>query len=79
MNPDELRRVSSVRRLAACGHARALRQICRVSLRELATAIGTTPSNLSRWENGLAMPRGPAALRWADVLELTAANRGAGT
>lgn len=74
MTPDDLFRVSSVRHLAACGRARAIRKKRRISLRELASAIGTTPSTLSRWENGRTTPRGAAALRWADALGFRAAD-----
>ncbi|MFD9905892.1 helix-turn-helix domain-containing protein [Streptomyces sp. NPDC059063] len=69
MTPDELRRVSSVRHLAACGDARTIRKKRRVSLRELAEAIDTSPSSLSRWENGRTAPRSAVALRWAAALD----------
>ncbi|MBX6765930.1 MAG: helix-turn-helix transcriptional regulator [Actinomadura rubrobrunea] len=60
-----------MRRLAACGAARALRQERRFSLRELAVLVGTSPSTLSRWENGVSLPRAAAALRWANALGIT--------
>ncbi|MFI9466814.1 helix-turn-helix domain-containing protein [Streptomyces sp. NPDC052492] len=70
MTPNDLHRVSAVRRLAAQGDARALRITRRISLREMATTLGVRPSTVSRWETGRAVPRCDVALRWADLLSL---------
>lgn len=62
-----------MRLLAASGDARSLRIEQRISLRELATVLGTSPSTVCRWEQGQTTPRAPAALRWADMLRITEA------
>ncbi|WP_398876978.1 helix-turn-helix domain-containing protein [Streptomyces prunicolor] len=68
MTPEELRIVGELRKLAASGAARSARKAQHIGLRELARTIGTSPSTVSRWENGLTAPRGDAALKWAHVL-----------
>ncbi|MFD7003947.1 helix-turn-helix domain-containing protein [Streptomyces mirabilis] len=72
MDPQDLRRISEVRTLVANGKAREQRESRRLTLREIAEAIGTSPSTVYRWEKGTASPRGAAALRLAEVLEITA-------
>jgi transcriptional regulator with XRE-family HTH domain len=72
MNPDDLRRISEIRALVADGKAREQRLSRRLTLQEIADAIGTSPSTVHRWEQGRSTPRGAAALRLAEVLEITA-------
>lgn len=72
MSPEQLRTVGELRELALSGQARALREARHIGLRELAIAIGTSPSAVSRWENGINKPRGANALKWAEVLGITA-------
>lgn len=69
MGVRDTERLAHVRRLAATGEARLRREQARLSLHELADAIPTTPSTLSRWETGESRPRPDAALRWLEVLE----------
>lgn len=73
MTPQQMRRVSHMRLLAASGGARSLRIEQRISLRELAEAIDASPSTVSRWEQGYTSPRALAALRWADALQVNEA------
>ncbi|RKF24126.1 helix-turn-helix domain-containing protein [Micromonospora globbae] len=69
-SPAQLKRVASVRALAAGGDARAIREAANVSLREAARALKISPATLSRWETGTASPRvGRQALRWAAFLD----------
>ncbi|MBM7091030.1 helix-turn-helix transcriptional regulator [Streptomyces sp. S12] len=68
MSPEDLRRISAVRALVATGKAREQRESRRLTLREIAQAIGSSPSTIYRWEQGTSQPRGPHALRWADAL-----------
>ncbi|WP_431772216.1 helix-turn-helix domain-containing protein [Streptomyces cucumeris] len=70
MNAEQLRTVGEVRTLAASGKARALREARNIGLRELARAIGASPSALSRWEHGVNRPRADHALKWALALGL---------
>ena len=60
--------LSQARSLTQSDVGRRRREAAQISLRELADAIGVTPSTLSRWENGTSRPRACAALRWADAL-----------
>lgn len=71
MNPEQLRTVGEVRSLAASGKARALREARHIGLRELARAIGASPSAVCRWEQGVNRPRADRALKWAIALGLT--------
>lgn len=60
--------LSWVRRLAASGAARGIRQAACLSLTDVARAVGVTPSAISRWERGVRAPHGEAALRYAELL-----------
>jgi transcriptional regulator with XRE-family HTH domain len=68
VTPDELRRISEVRALVANGEARAKRLERRLTLREIADAVGSSPSTIHRWEQGTSAPRSAHALRWAKAL-----------
>lgn len=48
--------------------ARAIRLAAGLTVGDMARALGVTPGAVSRWERGLARPRGDAALRWHAVL-----------
>ncbi|MFD7986803.1 helix-turn-helix domain-containing protein [Kitasatospora indigofera] len=73
MNPEDLRRITAVRQLAARGEARALREELRLTLREVADVVGANPSTVHRWEHGVSAPRKAHALRWAAALGIKAA------
>lgn len=49
--------------------ARKLRTSAGISLRELADWCGTSPSAIFRWEMQQRTPRGPAAVRYFNVLQ----------
>lgn len=68
MSPAELRRISLVRELVANGKARDRRKLRRLSLKEVADAIGTSRSTVHRWESGETVPSAPNALQWAAAL-----------
>jgi transcriptional regulator with XRE-family HTH domain len=72
MSPEDLRRISKVRALVANGKAREQRESRRLTLREIASAIGSSPSTVYRWEQGTSLPRGARALLWADALGIDA-------
>jgi transcriptional regulator with XRE-family HTH domain len=61
-------RVSRVRHLFATGRARRMREKARLSIRELASAAGVSPSSLHRWETGQASPSPEGALAWAEAM-----------
>jgi DNA-binding transcriptional regulator YiaG len=58
-----------VRRLAATGAARAMREDAGLSLSELADAAQVHKVTVFRWEHGQRRPRGTAALRYLEVLD----------
>lgn len=68
----QLRKVSRVRRDAATGRARAIREAAGISLREAAKAVRTTPASISRWETGKHSPGPEAALRYGALLDALA-------
>ncbi|MFF7840424.1 helix-turn-helix domain-containing protein [Streptomyces ossamyceticus] len=71
MSPDELRLVSAVRALAANGELREQRKSRRLRLREVADSAGASTSTVHRWEQGAAEPSAAAALRLAEIFEIT--------
>lgn len=68
MNKQALLRLAAARRHAASGSGRRIRQQARLSLQEVADAIGVGLATISRWETGHRQPRGEAAIRWAELL-----------
>ncbi len=66
---DRALRLAAVRELADTGRLREQRLRSRLSLAEVAEAVGATAAAVSRWERGLRRPRGEAAIRYLDLLE----------
>jgi DNA-binding transcriptional regulator YiaG len=62
-------RLAKVRRLAATGEARQIRQRAELSMSEIAAAVGVHEATVSQWERGKQRPRGEAALQYLAVLE----------
>jgi len=62
-----------VRRMAATGVARQIRMEAGLSQAEIADAVGIHRVTLFKWENGKQRPKGPRALRYAEVLDELAA------
>ena len=48
--------------------ARALRAAARLSLEDVAEAIGSSPSTIGNWERGIRQPRSAVALRYGEFL-----------
>jgi transcriptional regulator with XRE-family HTH domain len=69
VNTDRLARLARAYRLSEGEAGRLVREGSGISLRELATTIGTNMGELSRWERGLARPRADFALRWLEAVE----------
>lgn len=57
-----------MRALVAEGKARDQRKLRRLSLKEVADAIGTSRSTVHRWETAATTPSAANALQWADAL-----------
>lgn len=66
---ETLKALARIRAMAESGQARERREQARLSLTEMATAIGTGITTLARWELGDQRPRADAALRWLAVLD----------
>jgi DNA-binding transcriptional regulator YiaG len=66
---DSLHDLALVRAMTESGEAREIRQRARVSLTEMAGAVGVAPATVARWEVADRRPRGDAALRYLRVLQ----------
>lgn len=64
-----IERLAEARALAASGEARRIRQTANLSLLEIGAGVGADPSTIGRWERGERVPRGRAALRYAQLLD----------
>jgi len=61
--------VAKVRKLVRSGEAREIRLENGLSLREVADDIGVNPTSVYHWEQGVCLPRGPHALKYARLLD----------
>lgn len=78
MTTEQILLLTAARRHAADGSGRAIRQAAKLTLAEIAAAVGVSEPTVSRWEEGLQKPRTAAGLRWAELLrELDKANKAA--
>ena len=68
-SPDHAIRISRMRKLCANGGARQLRKDARLSMQEVADALGCTTAAVSSWEIGFRSPRGLLGRRYAELLE----------
>lgn len=69
MSSMDATKLIRVRRMAATGAARSIRQEAGLSLTELAEAADVHRTTIFRWEHGQRRPRGAPALRYLAVLE----------
>jgi DNA-binding transcriptional regulator YiaG len=69
MDEDDVIRLVEVRRRCRSGEARQIRVSAGLSLPEMAEPVGVDQATVSRWERGARLPRGKAALRYADLLD----------
>jgi transcriptional regulator with XRE-family HTH domain len=67
--------LARARTLATSGAGLRQRTSAGLSLREVAQAVGVSPSTLWRWERGERAPRGKAAIAWASLLSDLDRNR----
>jgi transcriptional regulator with XRE-family HTH domain len=65
IDPVELART---RALIESGAARRIRVGAKLSLREVADAVGATPATVYRWERRGMVPRGDRAIRYGRLL-----------
>jgi transcriptional regulator with XRE-family HTH domain len=60
--------LSRLRRLAADGTARRVREAHLLSLTDVGNAVGVSKASVSKWERGLQVPRGDPARRYAKLI-----------
>ena len=70
MDERDLQLLVQVRRMAASGEARQLREAADLSRADVGGTVGVDQSTIWKWETGERRPRGPAALRYARVLQM---------
>ena len=63
-----------LRALCLNGEAREIRESNLLSVAEVAQAVNVSHTAVSRWERGLRVPRGAAALRYAKLLSALGRN-----
>lgn len=68
MDSKQLLALSLARRLAVSGEALVIRQGAGLSLKDVADAVGSTPSGVWRWERGERTPRGLPGVAYGDLL-----------
>jgi transcriptional regulator with XRE-family HTH domain len=68
VNVREATTISLVRQLCRSGEARRIREAHRLSRAETAAVIGTSATQLSRWESGVEPRRLDTILRYAELL-----------
>lgn len=64
MNTEETIQLSKVRALTASGMARSIRISAKLSLPEVAEAVGVSAAAVYRWEKDERRPTGEAAIRY---------------
>jgi DNA-binding transcriptional regulator YiaG len=69
---DQTLSLARVRAMAQSGRAREIRLAAKLSLYDVAGAIGSNASSVQRWETGQRRPYGAAALRWTGLLDALA-------
>ncbi len=74
MTTKDVLRLSAARAHAATGTGRKIRLGAGLSMAEVAAAIGVAEPTVWRWEGGKSRPRGAAAIRWAELLEMLSAS-----
>jgi DNA-binding transcriptional regulator YiaG len=69
MAQAQILRLVRVRAAASSGEARRLREAAQLSIGEVASVCGVDQSTVWRWERGARSPRGPAALKYGDLID----------
>jgi transcriptional regulator with XRE-family HTH domain len=69
MNANEAVLVARARRATQDGRARSVRVAAGLSQHEVGAVVRVTAAAISRWESGVRLPRGEAAVRYARFLD----------
>lgn len=76
MTSQEILWLSAARTHAETGSGRTIRLRAKLSMAEVAMAVGVAEPTIWRWEGGKSRPRGKAAIRWGALLsELSAVKK----
>jgi DNA-binding transcriptional regulator YiaG len=68
LTEEELFLLREARALARSRTARAVRTSAGFSQMQVARVVGVSDAAISRWESGLAIPRGEPAVRWIRLM-----------
>lgn len=63
-----MKRRAAALEFISSGEARQTREALNLSLVDVASRIPADPSAIGRWERGERTPRGPAAIKYAELL-----------
>ena len=74
MLSDDALDLARLRDMTTSGKARRIRLAARLSLHEMARAIGSSHAAVQRWETNERRPRGELALRYLALLDALQAN-----
>lgn len=66
---DELLLLAELRENLRNGEAQRVRQGARVTVAEVARALGVTQGAVAQWERGVRSPRGDIAVMYARILD----------
>lgn len=69
MTKAHILRLARLRAAVTSGEAQRLRVASHLSINEVADACKVDQSTIWRWENGRRIPRGTAALRYAEFID----------
>lgn len=67
--PEDLLALSRLRAMTKAGTAKTVRTGAGLSIAEMARSADVSERTIHRWERGHTVPHGPAALRYARLLE----------
>lgn len=68
MDTRQILSLAAARRHATTGSGEAIRKAARLTLAEIASAIGASEASVCRWEKGQQTPRTAVGIRWAELL-----------
>jgi len=69
MDAQGLLALAAVRKRCSTGEARRIRTTARLTMQEVAEHCEVDQATVSRWERSVSVPRGPAALLYAELLD----------
>ncbi len=64
----EAARISLVRRLCVSGEAKRIREACQLSLAEVGAAVGSSGTQIAKWERGVVPRKRETILAYGELL-----------